>query len=1112
MRSFEQKTIRGKVVGCAMALALATAAAQPAFGRDDHETHVHPQSVPAKSRLAQRPPSAAAIHAPSARTGDKSPNPRSEGAPGGDQGKSRPQPNPETPPPVDAVAQTLPPVDSPPPHAAPVGMQPMDVNGPVQAHDMSPATDRAAATATRSAPSLIPVGLLALAIGSCAWTLLRRRRRVGAPTTVDRLHASPPDGGPVVVQQTTADPSVDGLAARSQPMTHAIEHRQLKTTSPTTRAEAIDVDPRARVMVLEGLQGEPSPTSALAGSGLSPSIPDPDPSVSHHPEPEPAHPAWQIASEVIAHAPELGSVPPSASHERVDAGPSPATNPIEPPNGDAGASRPAVAEEGCDEASLAAPTTALEVPYVAVAAIEAAPTPRAVPTASPSTASLAQETSSILRRLVGDFGRDLEKRTAIEPAIARGTPVESGQATWFPAGAHVGVAGASILGGFVYVGSRLPSSSNSSEPDNCLVDPRLTVARRADVVQPLPYWPSYARITPGWRRAYIDFLAGSRSDPSTPIGLVFLYFYGLERRALIDRATSELDAITSEVRRLATIYGANQSFRHYADELLAAMDILREGDGWTPSFEPAATVPIRQRVALGRHAAEGRPIDPELLLSVTMTHPETRVRTPARRALPILRKVFATKLAEAYPSGLVVKRVKTMKALSLPYRAASSSFTVDVHPPGDKVPDVLARDEPLATGRRLLDACTDELDAFSRELGKLAGASPTLAVVARLPISARREAADALPDAPLVSLDRMCAEGPVELPALQRLLGLPAIAKATRARTSEVAVVLARFGFGLVPDPTYTMRVGKAVGSVIVFALGRAKDEISPCSDAYRSAHLALVLGVMVALADGHVDAREREALLAIGRQSAGLSPDETRRLVADLAWLESSPALLGDLKTHLSGLSPDIKRHLLDVAVGISMADDVITTREVSILERISRQLGLDPTIVYSRLHGAHRAPTPHPDDDLPEVIAPSERRPVTAPLSIAGAPRPDVGLDLGRLAAIRTETMGISTLLGEIFAEDEEVSTPVVAEPAPATTRGHDGLDAKHSALLETLSTREEWTSADFERLVRGSGLMPGAARDVLNDWSLDRHDELVLEGDDPVVVNVHLVMEGV
>jgi hypothetical protein len=33
-----------------------------------------------------------------------------------------------------------------------------------------------------------------------------------------------------------------------------------------------------------------------------------------------------------------------------------------------------------------------------------------------------------------------------------------------------------------------------------------------------------------------------------------------------------------------------------------------------------------------------------------------------------------------------------------------------------------------------------------------------------------------------------------------------------------------------------------------------------------------------------------------------------------------------------------------------------------------------------------------------------------------------------------------------------------------------------------------------------------MPGAVRETLNEWALENHDELLLEGDDPLDVNLH------
>jgi len=57
------------------------------------------------------------------------------------------------------------------------------------------------------------------------------------------------------------------------------------------------------------------------------------------------------------------------------------------------------------------------------------------------------------------------------------------------------------------------------------------------------------------RRQGLRWLVDGRQDPNCYIGYVFLYFYGLERRLLVDgraspAAAAERESLLAEVRRL----------------------------------------------------------------------------------------------------------------------------------------------------------------------------------------------------------------------------------------------------------------------------------------------------------------------------------------------------------------------------------------------------------------------------------------------------------------------------------------------------------------------------------------------------------------------------------
>jgi hypothetical protein len=141
-------------------------------------------------------------------------------------------------------------------------------------------------------------------------------------------------------------------------------------------------------------------------------------------------------------------------------------------------------------------------------------------------------------------------------------------------GAHV------ITGGLFYFGGWLPKIK--SQPDYygaqieaSLVDDSLPLGDEYPGYEDesLGYWPQYNGISPGCRGTYIAWLAGPRNSPDTPLGYVLIYFYGLERRMLIDHTNgevnvAELQLIYDEVNRLRIIYGENRSFHSYATRLI----------------------------------------------------------------------------------------------------------------------------------------------------------------------------------------------------------------------------------------------------------------------------------------------------------------------------------------------------------------------------------------------------------------------------------------------------------------------------------------------------------------------------------------------------------------
>jgi hypothetical protein len=281
-------------------------------------------------------------------------------------------------------------------------------------------------------------------------------------------------------------------------------------------------------------------------------------------------------------------------------------------------------------------------------------------------------------------------------------PKNFGTASWIPAGQAVTVSGTIIPGGMVYVGTKLATPGGFADP--ALIDPSKSVARQGDYTErQMGYWPSYSDISPSARRAYLNWLAGGRSDPNADIGYVFLFFYGLERRILVDSqqdaaASAELPALAGELRRLLSIYGRKSgSFQGYAGRLLDLVSFAdtpaKLYEQPVPQFERGYQLPLHLRLALGQVAVDGARVPPHLALAWAQLEPSFNLRTPAVRCPEEFRRMFAVKYAEMCGAGMVMPRNRTK--LKLTYNPASSGFRgTDITLSFKDIPDVTVLTAP----------------------------------------------------------------------------------------------------------------------------------------------------------------------------------------------------------------------------------------------------------------------------------------------------------------------------------------------------------------------------------------------------------------------------------
>ena len=671
---------------------------------------------------------------------------------------------------------------------------------------------------------------------------------------------------------------------------------------------------------------------------------------------------------------------------------------------------------------------------------------------------------------------------------------------WVPQGQAVTIAGREIAG-MIYVGAP-PRIGSSYYGESCraYIDPSLSVARVGSArTAGMPYWPGYSSIPAVCRASYLDWLSEGRIDGSINPGYMFLFFYGLERRFLIDQPPDdEKQEIVAEVERLKALFANNYSAQRYLGEFLDIARIMAMGGISLDDATLRQTIlenrswdlPFSLKFALGGMIAEGKAFDAEWLHLWLLCHPERRLRTPAERCGDEFKALFKLKFNALYPDGLKVRTPR--KLLKMDYRAASSEFNCSVNlTAGDgrdvAIPDVTDLRSPVQKAQKIADEAMDELDKFSRYLGRNPDGRGSIEAQALLPA----ELWGLFPSEELEELKdwarkQVAAGGLVPaLDVISRLEG-ETPEKLGKRNLTGAADALARIGFGMAPDPRFSLRGPKIDEPVVIFELGEPVEQLEEVSPAYRTELFELALATFVAHADSKLVEAERRSLRDKVEATTGLTELERKRLHANLEWYLDVPPDMSWLRSKLKDADAEHHLALRAAVVAIAHADSVIQSEEVACIEKIYKALGIDAGLVYADLH-AGDVPDGPVRVKAAEAEAPGEQIPDEPKAKAAS-------LDAARIAAIRNDTERVSSVLGEIFSTDEDVSDEATA--ANALPSSMAGLDPKHAMLVEQIIQREHWTDEEFDEIAGKQGLMPSGALEVVNEWAFDKFDEALLD----------------
>ena len=681
---------------------------------------------------------------------------------------------------------------------------------------------------------------------------------------------------------------------------------------------------------------------------------------------------------------------------------------------------------------------------------------------------------------------------------------------WIPPGGSGRVAGHDI-GDMVYVGQGLMNQSGR-RVENCLIDPTLPVAIRIvrDATD-AAYSPSYSQLSPSDRLGYLRWLASERSDPNVAPPFLRLYFFGLERRLMLDDPPEEeRAALIAEIERLHSIYEDDYGLEEDIPYLLDCAAAL------TPERivpDPESMVDFNHHqlppwlvAGLGYQVAQGKIADGDWLLCWWLAQSGTRLRVAERRIFDEFAALFSLRFDMRYPHGL---KVTARNATSdLTYLAASGSFDRSLLRDSNPYPEISRIRKPLRIAKRIADECWRDLAPYSRFVGRMPAKSERIEAHVLLPadLAIRRPNADLkrLHEWAGEHVDR--ADDEVFVSEVLRVFEGGNQTSVRKQRLVILSNALALGGIGIAPDARFTGRLPQLGDRAVLFRLPGKASKPPDMSPRYLRMLYVMQLVIFVARAGGSVSDARWRAMDAMIERRPRLRAADKKRLRADLRWLVRKRQGGVSIKKRCQTLRPKELDEACELAVKVACADGVVDPAQVQAVEKLYHAVGRPKDTVFANLHSrSAKAQTRPAAAGQPQQPATGLYPPRRAGHFRARTPRP-VALDDGRISKIVADTRKVSRILSDVFVEEEPGTVPAAAGISVSAVErpAFAGLDAAHAALVERLVKRRTWSETDFERLVKRCGLMAGGALEAVNEWSFERFGDALVEEDACLTLN--------
>jgi uncharacterized tellurite resistance protein B-like protein len=649
----------------------------------------------------------------------------------------------------------------------------------------------------------------------------------------------------------------------------------------------------------------------------------------------------------------------------------------------------------------------------------------------------------------------------------------------------------------------------------------------------LPYYPQYSQISPDQRANYLSWLsAGKKTEICSP-GYVFIYFYGLERRVLIDG--KDTDIVIPEIQRLLAFYGSEGSVNSYLRNFLTYIcgSSLNCSERKIQEFFPDFTDLTDEElvVVLAWFCQNEKSIPWQVAFSIGRKLSENQKSRVLKKVENELKILFERKYSATYPNGLQTASSKHLYKIE--YHPASPSLISYRYQNSCKnrsvrqilLPNPLGKPTQFSEIIKIFDNCIESIQVFSRKIQKSNGIMNAEAYCVLPP-----ELKELIPHpdkdkwSNLVDSHKKETFGLVTVGDLCSVLNIEMRDILTPTQSKNLVSAGMDVGFQLIPDQKI---LGKPYRWNDALALYPLIGQGYTLSNNFYAAAMIFDLAYSVAVSDAPVTSEEMDHLNQnILQVFFTLNELEIQCLnvLQEIRKIqpESFEKLASRLKDHLA---LDQRITVGKFLIEIAFFDNILTPDEQKALKKAFSSLDIDTITSDSLIAEALSSR----NQENPVIIQTGEKFRKGEALPPISPEVTKVIIDPEKVKVTIRNTEEVQKVLVLVFNEDEPDPCEVV-EPGLSyeitlekSDNGFDiqllpfpqtsivKLESRYYPILYEILKLNNLNMDEFDKIVRNFGCMPQATVQEINTWSDEEFGDFLLEDNNgTIIVNSQNILQ--